>query len=297
MQKHAQSIVLLLVVSSVLCTVHTLAGDALSEDQPSVPQGQQVLEFVLRLGSEFGVRQRYTFEVDRPGTIDVYCTWAGSAKTLTGILNGPVGGRTDKGSPIHMTYRVDEDHLKRSKKFSLSVVNFHGGEARGILRLSYPSDPRYITVTQVSQAYVNRVLSIPERKRAAARIAFDKIGHESIAKHHFSGEKINGSNDETNQLMPGSILLCKTSDGRLSKVLVEKYGYNLILSWVTYEATGEINSQGQNLRIRGTWSCDLDRGKESSEGADFWWEQVTERKRFLVPKNGAVFAKFSPQGR
>lgn len=44
------------------------------------------------------------------------------------------------------------------------------------------------------------------------------------------------------------------------------------------------------VRIRGTWSVDLDEGVEANEGSDFWWQPVTERERYLTPKNGALFA-------
>jgi hypothetical protein len=135
------------------------------------------------------------------------------------------------------------------------------------------------------------VLSIPAEQETAVRAAFDRIDHKVIADADFSTSKVNGANDETNQLSPGSVFLCKTSEGRLCKFLVEEYGYNLVLSWTTYERNGDIHSKGSGLRVRGTWECDLDRGKESSDGADFWWEQVTESERFLVPENGAVFAK------
>ena len=43
------------------------------------------------------------------------------------------------------------------------------------------------------------------------------------------------------------------------------------------------------LVIRGTWSCDLDSGAETNAGADFFWEQATNVKRYLAPKNGAAF--------
>lgn len=51
----------------------------------------------------------------------------------------------------------------------------------------------------------------------------------------------------------------------------------------------KVYSEGQ-LVVRGTWSCDLDIGAESQEGTDFWWQQVTEIERYLVPRNGARFS-------
>jgi len=146
-------------------------------------------------------------------------------------------------------------------------------------------------VTVTNRANVKEVLSNPDEKKAAAWAAYDKIDHTAILNSAFTTHKVNGSNDENNQLTPGSIFLCKTNEGRLCKFLVEQYGYNLVLSWTTYNRNGEIYSQGRKLRIRGTWSCDLDQGKESKDGADFFWQQVTETERYMNPKNGALFAK------
>jgi hypothetical protein len=59
---------------------------------------------------------------------------------------------------------------------------------------------------------------------------------------------------------------------------------------VSTEGAGpEIYSKGK-LTIRGTWSCDLDIGAETSAGEDFWWSQQTETRRYIVPKNGAKFS-------
>jgi hypothetical protein len=49
-----------------------------------------------------------------------------------------------------------------------------------------------------------------------------------------------------------------------------------------------VHSNGR-LIVRGTWHCDLDSGAETDAGADFWWEQDTSVKRYLVPQNGAGF--------
>ena len=45
------------------------------------------------------------------------------------------------------------------------------------------------------------------------------------------------------------------------------------------------------LKIRQTFSADLDKGVESSTGADFWFEAKTATARYLVPRNGAVMVR------
>jgi hypothetical protein len=104
-----------------------------------------------------------------------------------------------------------------------------------------------------------------------------------------SSAKINGSTNTDNRLNPGAIIIYKTNAGRYGKLMVKEYGYNIYINYVTYNSSGTVYRQGNNLRIRGTWSCDLDLGVESSTGADFWWEQATSTVRYLTPQNSALF--------
>lgn len=263
-------------------------------ERSAAPEGQQSVEFLLNLGSDFGARQRYVFQVDRPGMLDIFCTWTGSASRLTGLLhvNEALIERTDQESPIHISYEVTEGDLQLPLDVSVAVANFKGGEAHGNLCISFPSDPKSITISQINQDYVLRVLTIPESERDVIRARFDEIDPALIAEANFSNARINGHNDERSELLPGSIFLCKTSEGRLAKFFIEEYGYHLVISWTTYDHDGDVYSEGSGLRIRGTWSCDLDEGKESADGGDFWWQQVTGLERYLTPKHGALFAAF-----
>ena len=48
--------------------------------------------------------------------------------------------------------------------------------------------------------------------------------------------------------------------------------------------------------ILGTWKWDVETNKQaSSDISDFWWEQITDTERYLVPENGAE-AKLIPNG-
>ncbi len=287
MQKFVKLLAVVLFLGGVFCL-------SVQAERPAVPEGQQSVELSLNLGSDFGARQRYTFQVDQPGMLDIFCTWTGSAHRLTGLLqvNKTLVERTDRENPIHISHEVTEDDIRLPLHVSVAVSNFSGGEAQGTLRISFPSDPTSITINQINQDYVLRVLTIPESEWDVVRARFDEIDHARIADANFSDERINGSNDERNELLPGSIFLCKTSEGRLAKFLIEEYGYHLVITWTTYNHDGEVYSEGSGLRIRGTWSCDLDEGKESADGSDFWWQQATDVERYLTPKNGALFASF-----
>ena len=124
----------------------------------------------------------------------------------------------------------------------------------------------------------------------AAEVAklFASIDVQQLRETDLSDNKIDGSNNARNQLAPGTILAARTMHGRLAKILIEEYGYTLVVSWVTYNQNGDVFSEGRRTRIRGTFTFDLDLGKEAAGDADLWWEQVDRTERYLVPRNGAL---------
>jgi outer membrane protein assembly factor BamB/thiol-disulfide isomerase/thioredoxin len=122
-----------------------------------------------------------------------------------------------------------------------------------------------------------------------ARSQFESVTFSQVKGADFSTTKVNGSSTEDNQLLPGTVLAARTNQGQYVKLMIEEYGYNLVISWVTYDETGEVHSKGTDLKIRGTRSYDLDSGQEAKEDADLWWEQVDKTERYLVPTNNALF--------
>lgn len=120
---------------------------------------------------------------------------------------------------------------------------------------------------------------------------------EGTTKEHIEASPVSASpisGDDTNNLLNvGAILFCHTSEGRFSKFQVEGTGYNLTITWKTYNPDGSTRGSGSGLLIRGTWSCDLDVGQEVGANAtrDFQWNQLTTTERDLLPRNGALFFK------
>jgi hypothetical protein len=125
-----------------------------------------------------------------------------------------------------------------------------------------------------------------------AELDFDMI--EAIESYgHMSGANIDSSDgDEFN---PGTYFVYKTSQSRLGKFLVENWepgaltNNQLTIAWVTYNTDGSVYSSGSGLIIRGTYSCDLDLGVETSTDRDFAWVQSTSTTRYLDPTNAATF--------
>jgi hypothetical protein len=101
--------------------------------------------------------------------------------------------------------------------------------------------------------------------------------------------------------LEGPVLVCETTFNYKVPYRNHPIGTDLRIVRYRRSAPGAIPAQGPSngqgravhssgrLTIRGTWSCDLDSGAETSAGADFWWEQDTNVRRYLVPKNGAGF--------
>ena len=127
----------------------------------------------------------------------------------------------------------------------------------------------------------------PPKKDPFDRLTFAQIKGLLAGK---AAVRIDASDDRTNQVPTGTVLVYRTSAGRYGKCKVVKYAYDLELKWLTYDANGKVFSKGDRLVVRGTFSGDLDGGKEGRLGqkADFFWEQATRVKRSIVPRNGAV---------
>lgn len=132
-------------------------------------------------------------------------------------------------------------------------------------------------------------VSIP--KDSNAQHQFDRVGLEEIRSANLSTSRISGTN-----LPADTILLYRTNEGSYGKLLIKTYGYNLTLRWFTFNPNGSLHSKGDNLVIRGTYSCDLDSGKETQTSRDFWWQQVSATERYLTPQNGANFTLYSRCG-
>jgi hypothetical protein len=120
-----------------------------------------------------------------------------------------------------------------------------------------------------------------------AQHQFDRVGLGDISSANLSSARIAGTN-----LPVDTILLYRTNEGRFGKLLVRSYGRDLTLRWFTFNVNGGRYSMGDNLVIRGTYSCDLDSGKETQTSSDFWWQQVSATERYLTPQNGATFALY-----
>lgn len=124
---------------------------------------------------------------------------------------------------------------------------------------------------------------------------YDDLNRAAVEsmQSQLSGDNIDAS--DGNEFNPGTYFVCRTSAGRYGKFIVENWepggatDNRLTIGWVTYNADGTVYTSGSGLVIRGTYSCDLDLGLETSINSDFTWVQYSAAERWLDPRNGALF--------
>jgi hypothetical protein len=64
---------------------------------------------------------------------------------------------------------------------------------------------------------------------------FDAVSVQTLQAQPYTGTPINGSDNASNQLTPGTVIAVRTGSGRYAKLKIDSYGYNLGMSWVTYK--------------------------------------------------------------
>ena len=64
---------------------------------------------------------------------------------------------------------------------------------------------------------------------------FESIRWSDMERFPYSATRIDGSDNANNRIPPGTVVAFKTNEGRLGKLIVDEYGYNLTIRWRTYD--------------------------------------------------------------
>lgn len=64
---------------------------------------------------------------------------------------------------------------------------------------------------------------------------FESVTLRDLERFPYSSARINGSDLPSNQIPRGTVVAYKTNEGRLGKFVVDEYGYNLKIHWITFE--------------------------------------------------------------
>ena len=95
------------------------------------------------IGSDYGARATFSFNIREPGCIWAKATWTGTASSLSLILKGPddqapAYNRQDGSSDLVLAYSVKADDLKSGTSWTITIANFGGGTASGEITIEIP---------------------------------------------------------------------------------------------------------------------------------------------------------------
>jgi hypothetical protein len=91
-------------------------------------------------------------------------------------------------------------------------------------------------------------------------IDFTALSSAALQSLAYGSTPIPGNNDSTNQLVDGDVFAVRTTSGNYAKVLVQTYGYDLTIQWVTYQldpayaVLGTGYEQPEDVRVSGDGS-------------------------------------------
>jgi hypothetical protein len=125
----------------------------------------------------------------------------------------------------------------------------------------------------------------------ATVVPFGSLTRPMIAGMTIQGTILNGSDSSINQIPTGTVLVYSTVNGYLGKMQILKYGYDLAIKVVTFNADGSILAQADSLIIHGTFSCNLETATEAGSG-DFFWHQMSTVLRALEMTSPAKVAVY-----
>jgi len=122
------------------------------------------------------------------------------------------------------------------------------------------------------------------------QVDFTKVTFDQIAAAALGTAPVNGSNDTSNRLTPGTVLAVRTRHGDYAKVRVDTYGFNLGLTVATYKQPVVASSPpapqlcSNAGTLQGTFILDVEGCQQSADNTgDLWWEQIDDVRRQLVP--------------
>ncbi len=67
------------------------------------------------------------------------------------------------------------------------------------------------------------------------KVDFNSIKYSQLKSYSYSSDKINGSDNASNQIPQGTVVAAITNTGRYCKFRIDTYGYTLTITYLTYK--------------------------------------------------------------
>jgi len=155
----------------------------------------------------------------------------------------------------------------------------------GIDRFVVPSEDATFAIYTCEEA---------EPEECTGDFVFGSINYHDILCAELSTDDINGSDNASNQIPTGTIVLYSTNSGNVGKLLITDYGQTLTIKYRTYMTNGVTASENAAYTIPQTVTVDLDTGVNSDFPiSDIWWQNVDGVERYLTPLDGSAIALFA----
>lgn len=113
---------------------------------------------------------------------------------------------------------------------------------------------------------------------------FDEVTLGDIQAAPFSSRRVD------RPFLRDQVLYCRTSQGRLAKLLVQSGDTLTVSRLLVFRPDGSVHLDRSNISVPQTYTLDVDTGTVAAAGYDLWWEAATATSFFLVPTNGAAIS-------
>jgi len=142
-----------------------------------------------------------------------------------GIYATESGGTALESTSITPTvYSQGQVTIRGTWSCDLDLGNetYHTDPSRDFFWEQVTSVERYITPKNGAKFHVIGIVD------------FNSIEYSDLKGYSYSTDRINGSNDASNQIPQGTVVAAVTNEGRYCKFRIDTYGYNLTITWLTY---------------------------------------------------------------
>lgn len=168
-------------------------------------------------GDLFGRYQVPNGNCERCAPTTVNCLMKSNAPSICDYTRGHLGW-TELA-----TLRKGSVNLKKMRTFDFET---------GVIGSDNGADVLWEHVDAVTR------LLVPQNGAMLTRLGevdFDIVSYQSLSSLSYTATPINGSDDTSNKLTPGSVIAIRTNSGRFAKMKIKTYGVTLGIDYVTYQ--------------------------------------------------------------